>query len=196
MSLLKKIYNYPWGIIARTLLLYRWRLQQCGSNTLIDKPLRMSFGHIVMGKNVYVWRNSRIEAVTVYAGSVYKPVITIADNVTIQQNLHLTCAESVKIGMNTALAANVTITDINHSYTQIDIPVEKQALEVRPVNIGEDCKIYNNVVILPGTSIGKHCIVGANSVVRGCFPDYSVLAGMPAKVIKRYDFTTQKWERQ
>ena len=52
-----------------------------------------------------------------------------------------------------------------------------------------------NSVILPGTELGDHCVVGANSVVSGSFPNYSVLVGAPAKIIKRYDFATQTWRK-
>ena len=61
--------------------------------------------------------------------------------------------------------------------------------------IEENCKIYNNVVILPNTKLGKHTTVGANSVVSGIFPDYCVIVGAPAKIVKRYCFEEQKWKK-
>ena len=103
---------------------------------------------------------------------------------TIQQNIHLTCANLVEIGENTALAANVNITDIHHPYVDINTPIERQDIEVKSVKIGKDCKIYNNVAILLGTIIGV--TVGANSVVKGVFPDYCVIVGMLAYIIKRH----------
>ncbi|WP_295715728.1 hypothetical protein [Mucilaginibacter sp.] len=117
------------------------------------------------------------------------------DNISIEQNLHLTCANKITIGANTAIAANVTITDINHPYADISLPPEKQVLQVNEVIIGESCKVYNNAVILPGTVLGKHNIVGANSVVSGVFPDYCVIAGTPARIIKLYNWGTGKWEK-
>lgn len=107
--------------------------------------------------------------------------------------MHLTCANSIIIGKYTAIAANVTITDINHPYVDVDTPIEKQDIEVGYVRIGEDSKIYNNVVILPNVTIGKHVTIGANSVVDKDIPDYCVAVGIPAKVIKKYDFETNKW---
>lgn len=117
------------------------------------------------------------------------------DGVRIQQNLHLTCASRIEIGENTAIAANVTITDIHHPYTDIDTPIEKQDLEVHPVKIGKDCKIYNNAVILPGTVIGNHVSIGANSVVKGTFPDNCVVAGIPAVILKKYDASIGEWRK-
>ena len=93
------------------------------------------------------------------------------------------------------MASNVTVTDINHPYEDVSLPIEKQPLEVSSVIIGKDCKIYNNVVILKGVNIGEHCVIGANAVVTTDIPDYSVAVGIPAKVIKRYNFDTQRWEK-
>ena len=77
----------------------------------------------------------------------------------------------------------------------INIPIERQNLVVKDVYIGEDCKIYNGVVILQGVHIGKHCVLGANSVVTKDIPDYCVAVGSPAKIIKRYDFESKLWRK-
>lgn len=150
---------------------------------------------MLMGDRIAIWNHARIEGISEYEGVKFSPAIIINDGVTIQQNLHLTCAKKVEIGKNTAIAANVTITDINHGYERIDMPPERQPIEVTDVSIGDDCKIYNNVVILPGSKLGKHNIVGANSIVRGTFPEYCVIAGTPAKIIKRYNPETSVWEK-
>ncbi|GAB1444321.1 hypothetical protein MASR2M39_31730 [Ignavibacteriales bacterium] len=121
--------------------------------------------------------------------------IIFNDYVSIQQNLHLTCAKKIEIGEWTAIAANVTITDIHHPYEDISLPIERQNIMVREVKIGKNCKIYNNAVILPGTSIGNHCTIGANSVVSGVYPDYCVIAGIPARIIKRFNPNLNKWQR-
>ncbi|HZY39329.1 MAG TPA: hypothetical protein VFE53_21885 [Mucilaginibacter sp.] len=136
-----------------------------------------------------------MEGIYQHEGIKFDPVIQIGDNVSIEQNLHLTCANKITIGNNTAIASNVTITDINHPYANINLPPEKQPIQVSEVFIGEACKIYNNAVILPGTTLGKHNIVGANSVVSGVFPDFCVIAGAPAKIIKRYNPETENWEK-
>jgi acetyltransferase-like isoleucine patch superfamily enzyme len=120
-------------------------------------------------------------------------MILIGENVTIEQNLHLTCANRIVIGNNTAIAANVTITDIEHPYTDVNIPIERHDLVVKEVVIGEDSKIYNNAVILPGVHIGKHCVIGANSVVARDIPDFSVAVGAPSRVVKQYDRVLETW---
>lgn len=160
---------------------------------VIINPILITPKFISLGRNVFIRNNARIEGVSEYAKILYNPEIIIDDNVSIEQNLHLTCAKKIFIGKNTAIAANVTITDIHHPYLDIKVPIEKQMIETNPVCVGEECKIYNNVVILPGTIIGKHCTIGANSVISGVFPDYCVAVGSPAKIIKRYSFDKKNW---
>lgn len=155
----------------------------------IIKPIILTPHYICLGKYVQIYHHARIQGVKQDAD----PCIIFEDYVTCQQNLHLTCANSISIGSNTAIAANVTITDINHPYEDVTIPIEKQKIIVTPVRIGSDCKIYNNCVILPGTNIGDHCVVGANSVVQGNFPGFSVIVGIPARIIKRYSFEKGAW---
>ena len=166
-----------------------------GRGTFIDSPLRITKKYIECGKKVYIWKFCRIEGVSQYNKQTYIPKIVFEDGVTIQQFLHLTCANKIKIGKNTAIAASVTITDIHHPYENIYLPIEYQDIEVGEVMIGEDSKIYNNAVILPNTKLGKHTTVGANSVVSGIFPDYCVIVGAPAKIVKRYCFEEQKWKK-
>lgn len=179
----------------KTLLFYRPFIKKANGKFIVINPIVFTSGNIVVGKNVFIRNNSRVEGVSEYAKIKFNPVIQIGNNVSIEQNLHLTCANKIVIGNDTAIAANVTITDINHQYINISLPPERQPLQVSEVNIGIACKIYNNAVILPGTSLGAHNIVGANSVVSGTFPDYCVIAGAPAKIVKRYNPETGNWEK-
>ncbi len=164
------------------------------SKAYIHKPLIFTARSIVWGIGVVIRKNARIEGVSKYNSKRYSPKIILHDGVSIQQNCHITCAERIEIGENTALASNVTVTDIDHPYQDISIPIERQDLIVKPVSIGKDCKIYNNAVILKGSFIGNHCVVGANSVVKGIFPDRSIIVGTPARIVKRYNLSTGCWE--
>lgn len=174
---------------------YRWRFKEYHISDIIKSPIHLTPRFIRLGAHVYIGPNARIDGVRRYNDKLFSPQIVLGERVKIQQGLHLTCAESVTIGNNTAIAAYVTITDINHPYTDIDLPIERQDLEVKPVKIGEDCKIYNGAVILPGVTIGKHCAIGANSVVTRSIPDYCVAIGAPARIIKRYDFDAKEWKK-
>lgn len=87
------------------------------------------------------------------------------------------------------------ITDVEHSYAEISKHILKQSNKVFSTSIGDNCFIGAGVCILAGTILGKQCIVGTNSVVRGEFPDYSVIVGSPAKIVKRYDTTQKVWRK-
>lgn len=187
-----------WKYILRVLLVYpiqKFRYKEWHLKSRISSPLIITPRFISIGQYVSVLPNARIEGVSSYNNSQYTPNIILHDGVTIQQGLHMTCANLIEIGENTAIAANVTITDIHHPYTDVNIPIERQDLEVSEVIIGRDCKIYNGAVILPGVHIGKHVTVGANAVVNQNIPDYCVAVGAPAYIIKRYNFDSQKWEK-
>lgn len=183
---LKKILLLPYNIL---------RFRHFHYSATIKHGLLLTPRYISIDKNVYIEKNCRIEGVSSYNNVTFSPSIVFEENVSVQQNLHLTCASQIVIGKNTAIAANVTISDIHHPYDDINIPIEQQNILVKPVVIGPDCKIYNNAVILPGVHIGKHCTIGANSVVTHDIPDYSVAVGSPARVIKRYNFETKQWEK-
>jgi len=176
-------------------LIYGMTSRYGSKKSTIYKPLIFSRNNIKWEDGLWIFRNCRIEAVRKYMGVEFDPFIIIHKNVSIQQNCHITCAERIEIGANTAIANNVTITDIDHPYNDISIPIERQPLIIKPVFIGKDCKIYNNAVILQGTHIGNHCVVGANSVVKGVFPDYSIIVGCPARIVKRFNQDTNSWER-
>jgi len=176
-------------------IFYKNKFNKLHITSFIQSPLMITPRFISLGKHVSIYKNCRIQGISEYNGKTFSPEIIFDDYSSSQQNLHLTCANKIYIGKNTALAANVTITDIHHPYDDISTPIEKQDIVVKEVYIGDDCKIYNNAVILPGTKIGKHCTIGANSVVSGDFPDYCVIAGIPARVIKKYNKETNLWER-
>ena len=81
---------------------------------------------------------------------------------------------------------HVYITDQNHGYVDIDLPISAQTQPERPVTIGAGSWLGHGTVVLPGSRIGRHVTIGANSVVSGDIPDYSVAVGSPARVIRLY----------
>lgn len=102
----------------------------------------------------------------------------------------------VIIGNTVLTAPNVHITDRNHEYADITTPIISQGwFSKGPVIIDDGCWIGANAVIIGPVHIGKNCVIGANSVVNKDVPDYSVVAGNPIKIIKRYDASEQTWVR-
>ena len=82
---------------------------------------------------------------------------------------------------------NVYLTDMNHGYEDVDLPISVQNQPEAPVVIGDGSWLGHGVVVLPGAHIGRHVVIGANSVVTGEIPDFSVAVGAPARVIRVHD---------
>ena len=100
-----------------------------------------------------------------------------------------------KIGNDVRLAQNVVLSGLNHNYECIDSPIHAQGVSTMPIVIEDESWLGANVVVVPGVTIGKHSIVAAGSVVTKSMPPYSVIVGNPARVLKQYNFATQKWEK-
>lgn len=119
----------------------------------------------------------------------------IHDNVTIGQNFHVTSISDLNIRSGTIISGDVMITDIDHDYRDPEISVIDQPYIKCQTDIGENCFLGFGVRIQAGTTLGKGCVVGANAVVRGKFPDHCVIVGAPARIVKRYNAESGTWER-
>jgi acetyltransferase-like isoleucine patch superfamily enzyme len=148
--------------------------------------LLMGLNKVKLGKRVRIFPNARFE---VHGDGC----INIQENVSIGQGFHITSKGNLYIGTGTVISGNVIVTNIDHEYEDINKPILEQPYIVKDTIIGQNCFIGFGAVIQAGTKLGRHCVIGANSVVRGEFPDYCVIAGVPAKIIKRYDFEQKKW---
>lgn len=168
-----------------------------GKGTLIIPPIRIDNpDKMFFGRNVLINSYGWIGAVTVYAGSRYEPRLEIGDNTSLGHGLHLFCCMHMIIGKDVMIADHVYISDNLHGYKDINIPPAHQSLKVPgPVIIGDQTWIGERVCILPNVTIGKHCVIGSNAVVTKDVFDYSVVAGIPAKTIKHYDFKKKAWVR-
>ena len=98
--------------------------------------------------------------------------------------LHNTIIGPVRIGNQVNLAQGVIVSGLNHNYQDANRPISEQGVSTSPITIKDDVWIGANAVIAAGVTIGKHCVIGAGSVVTKDVPDYSVAVGNPAKVIK------------
>lgn len=101
----------------------------------------------------------------------------------------------VQIGNHVNLAQNVTVTGLNHNFELVDKRIDEQGINKKLIVIEDNVWVGANAVILPGVTLGYHSIVAAGSVVTRSIPPYCVCAGIPARVIKRYNFEMNEWER-
>jgi len=98
--------------------------------------------------------------------------------------LHDTIIGPVEIGSHVNLAQGITVTALNHNFDDTQKRIDEQGVSTNPVTIEDDVWIGANAVILPGVTIGNHCVVAAGAVVTKDVPPHSLVAGVPAKVIK------------
>lgn len=150
-----------------------------GDYTYIDA---LSRGGIELGNNVSLGRNCIIECTGVIRELGEK--LVIEDGVGIAANAFIAVRGNVHIGKNCIFGPNVRIHAENHNFEDIETPIRLQGATRKGVNIGEDCWIGSGATILDGVNIGDHCIVGAGAVVTKDVPDYAIVGGVPAKVIK------------
>ena len=99
--------------------------------------------------------------------------------------LHNTIIGPVDIGNNVNLAQGITVTALNHNFSDTNKRIDEQGVSTNPVIIEDDVWVGANAVILPGVTIGSHCVVAAGAVVTKNVPPHSLVAGVPAKVIKQ-----------
>jgi len=180
--------KYFWAMRA---VVYKARFGKIGSLSYIGKPVFLEgTKRVQIGNRVRIYPGVRIETY----GEGGK--IIIEDNVAIGQNFHITSSGSeLIIGRDTTILGNVFVTNIDHNYKQIGVHILKQEYLTKETRIGQNCFIGYGAAIQAGTILGKQCIVGTHSVVRGEFPDYSVIVGAPAKVVKRYNPDSGEWEK-
>lgn len=112
------------------------------------------------------------------------PVVSIGDRCLIGRGSGIVGHYSIDIGDDVWTGHHVYITDQNHGYADLDLPISQQSMPERPVRIGNGSWLGHGSVVLPGADIGAHVVIGANSVVTGRIPDYSVAVGAPARVIR------------
>jgi carbonic anhydrase/acetyltransferase-like protein (isoleucine patch superfamily) len=116
---------------------------------------------------------------------VSDPVITVGDRCLIGKGSGIVGHLEIRIGDDVWTGHHVYITDQNHGYENLALPISQQVMEERPVSIGDGSWIGHGTVVLPGARIGRHVVVGANSVVTGDLPDNCVAAGVPARIIRQ-----------
>nr|BAM94921.1 putative O-acetyltransferase [Streptococcus suis] len=127
--------------------------------------------------------------------------LTFGENCELGDAVHIVAHDKVSIGNNVLMASKIFISDTSHgeySGEQQDSPFvspNQRPLRSRPVFIGDNVWIGENVVILPGVKIGSGSIIGANSVVNQNIAENSIAVGSPAKVIKKYDKSSNMWEK-
>lgn len=160
-----------------------------GTGNSIEK-MRSLIGakNVHIGNHCSINVNAQLTAFSNFNGYNYSPRIEIGNNVNLGDSIHITSINSITICDGVLTGRRVTITDHSHGNIELEemeaAPNKRKLVSKGPVIIGKNVWIGDKATILAGVTIGEGCIVGANSVVTKSFPPYSVIAGIPAKIVK------------
>ena len=126
-----------------------------------------------------------------------KGAIILEESVSIGMFSRIACINRIVIEKNVLTGPNVFISDYNHAYQDVNRPISRQGNSpaTAEVVIGADSWIGTNVVICGNVHIGRHVVIGAGSFVNRDVPDFCVAVGNPARIVKRYNDQTSRWEK-
>jgi acetyltransferase-like isoleucine patch superfamily enzyme len=145
------------------------------------------------GKGVVIQKDCWLNIA--YHNPLEGPMIVIDEGTNIGRRCTISAANRIFIGKFVLIAPNVFIADTHHEYQKLGIPIMRQGITTHndEITIGDETWIGINAVIMGSVKVGKHCVIGANSVVTKDVPDYCVAVGSPAKVVKMLDVDTGQW---
>ena len=175
------------------LLFYKSSFSAFGSRSTLLFPFKVNGAkYISIGNKVHINEQAWLLCQQI---NDCDPKIHIGDDTYIGRNAHIVSVRNVKIGSSVLIADKVYISDNLHDYQDINVAIKSQTVVFKKsVSIGDNSWLGENVCVI-GASVGKHSVVGANSVVTSDIPNYSIAVGTPAKVIKQYNHQTNQWER-
>lgn len=187
-----KISRIYWRIKSQTY--YRRYLGSIGKRSRIIKPLVLrNIENIFIGDDVTIYNYAWL--FTLPIANMKIPKMVIGDGTEIGHFNHITCVNSVEIGSKVLTADRVHISDNTHDYEDTKIAIIDQPIISKgPVSIGDGTWLGENVSVL-SCRIGRNCVIGANSVVINDIPDFCVAVGTPARVVKRFNDKSGKWEK-
>jgi acetyltransferase-like isoleucine patch superfamily enzyme len=139
---------------------------------------------IQIGNRVSIGKFAIIRPANSYGGEMGVG-LKIGDHSNIGPYAYIGCSGYIEIGNNVMISPRVSIYAENHVFDRTDIPMKEQGVKREFVRIEDDCWIAANSIILAGVTIGKGSVVSAGSVVTKDVPPYSVVAGVPARIIKQ-----------
>jgi lipopolysaccharide O-acetyltransferase len=173
-------------VALRARLMAPWRRRQFaafGHGSILHKPAWL-YGahHISVGRNVMLLEGLWLSAERV-GWSRADPTLVIGDGVGVRPFCTISAAESVVIEDNVILSAYTSVLDSEHTWRRGHPNSVWNPLDTAPVRIGEGTLVGAGVSVLAGADIGRFCLIGANSVVKGAIPDFSVAVGAPARVV-------------
>ena len=179
--------------VGRSVFVRHAYLLRAGKNLILDDYVNinaLSEKGIILGDNVTLARGCNLICTGVIA---HKGVgISIGNNTGINAGTYLAGQGGIEIGDNVIIGPDVRVFSENHLFADVDLIIKDQAVSRNKVVIGNDCWIGSAATILAGVTIGEGCVIAAGSVVTKSVEPYSVVAGVPARVMKSRKTTDDK----
>ncbi len=166
-----------------------------GKDVRIDRPNRISVPKCIsVGDRTWISTGALIAPILEYAGQKFSPQILIGRDVYIGSYLYLAAMGRVVIGDECVLSEQVYLNDSSHGFDpDAGLIMGQPLVHGGDIHIGKGCFLGYRACVMPGVILGEHCVVGANAVVTKSFPAYSMLAGSPARPVKRWSVTERAW---
>ncbi len=142
----------------------------------VELYARPGMGRLILGRWVHLGDENRLRA---HEGS-----LRVGDKVVLGRDNTVNCYLDIEIGDSTIVSDWVYICDFDHVFDDVTLPIKDQGIVKTPVRIGPDCWIGTKASVLRGALVGEGCVLAAHTLVRGEVPPYSVVGGVPGKLLK------------
>lgn len=193
VGMLSKIWpcklDFIWYTFCRHIVTVRnrHRFKNFGYKSLLAPDITLlSPQYISIGNNTSIMRHCVLETCP---NAQLQPNLTIGNNVSIGEYSHITCAQKIEIGEGLLTGRFVLITDNGHGKSSVDEtgipPILRLVHSNGPIKIGKNVWIGDKATILPNVKIGDGAVIAANAVVTKDIPAYTIVAGCPAKIVKK-----------
>ncbi|MDQ1585508.1 MAG: hypothetical protein QOH80_873 [Actinomycetota bacterium] len=142
----------------------------------VELMARPGYGRIVLGRWVHLGDDNRLRA--------HEGTLRLGDKSVFGRDNTVNCYLDIEFGARSMVADWVYVCDFDHRFDDVTVPIKDQGIEKAPVRVGPDVWVGVKATLLRGTTIGQGSVVAAHAVVRGTVPPYSVVAGVPGRVVR------------
>jgi acetyltransferase-like isoleucine patch superfamily enzyme len=181
-----------WRLKAQ--MYYRFLFKKFGHKSIIYNPMFICNADCVeIGENVSIRDGVRLQAIRDAYGRT--PILAIGSNTLIEQGVQIVCHNRITIGQDVSIAGRCAIVDVTHPYRDIGVGNIGNLIadEDSFVEIEDGAFVGYGAVILPNVRVGKRAVIGANAVVTCDVPAFTVVAGVPATIVRVYSQELQQW---
>jgi acetyltransferase-like isoleucine patch superfamily enzyme len=183
-------------LLAPAAWLTRRRFRKAGKGSFVSPFIQgLGLDCVSLGDRSRIGRHTRLLALKRHGDQHFSPNVEIGDDVNIGFGCVISCINEVRIGNDALIADRAYIADSKHGHSSPGEGITRQPLEPGRIEIGDGAWIGYGAVIAGEISIGEHSIVAANSVVTHSVPPFTIVGGVPAKPLQRFDPSSNQWVR-